>query len=85
MEPIDQQIVEIVTRRLKYLQPGRRLDLDDQLKSLGLDSMASIDLLFDLEDAFEVTVGEADLTEANFLTARALRDMIVRLRSVAVP
>lgn len=85
MEPIDRQLVEIVSRRLKYLQPGRRLDLDDQLKPLGLDSMASIDLLFDLEDAFEVTVGEADLTEANFLTARALRDMIVRLRSVAVP
>jgi acyl carrier protein len=79
MEQTEQQIVEIVTRRLKYLRPGQRLGLDEPLKPLGLDSMASIDLLFDLEDAFEVTVGDADLTEANFLTARALRDMVVRL------
>ncbi|HXM58296.1 MAG TPA: acyl carrier protein [Candidatus Dormibacteraeota bacterium] len=81
MEDTEQQIVEIVSRRLKYLRPGQRLGLDEPLKPLGLDSMASIDLLIDLEDAFDVTVGDADLTEANFLTARSLHDMIVRLRS----
>lgn len=79
MEHSDQRIIEIVSRRLKYLRPGQRLGLDEPLKPLGLDSMASIDLLFDLEDAFDVTVGDADLTEANFLTTRALRDMVVRL------
>jgi acyl carrier protein len=79
MEGTERQILDIVARRLKYLRPGQALGLDDQLKALGLDSMASIDLLFDLEDAFDVTVGEADLTEANFLTARALMDMVVRL------
>ncbi len=79
MEHSEQRIIEIVSKRLKYLRPGQRLELDEPLKPLGLDSMASIDLLFDLEDTFEVTVGEADLTEANFLTARAMRDMVVRL------
>lgn len=81
MEDTEHQIVDIVSRRLRYLRPGQRLDLDEPLKPLGLDSMASIDLLIDLEDAFDVTVGDADLTEANFLTARSLHDMIVRLRS----
>jgi acyl carrier protein len=83
MEHSDQRIIDIVSKRLKYLRPGQRLDLDEPLKPLGLDSMASIDLLFDLEDAFDVAVGEEDLTEANFLTARALRDMVARL--VAAP
>lgn len=81
MEDTEQRIVEIVSRRLKYLRPGQRLSLDEPLKPLGLDSMASIDLLFDLEDEFEVAVDDADMTEANFLTARTLHDMIVRLRS----
>lgn len=79
MEHSDQRIIEIVSRRLKYLKPGQQLELDEPLKPLGLDSMASIDLLFDLEDAFDVTVGDADLTEANFLTTRALRTMVARL------
>jgi len=81
MENTEERIVEIVSRRLKYLRPGQRLSLDEPLKPLGLDSMASIDLLFDLEDAFEVAVGDEDMTEANFLTARTLHDMVVRLRS----
>ena len=81
MEDTEQRIVEIVSRRLKFLRPGQRLSLDEPLKPLGLDSMASIDLLFDLEDEFEVALDDADMTEANFLTARTLRDMIVRLRS----
>jgi acyl carrier protein len=79
MDHAEERLLDIVARRLKYLRPGQRLGLDDALKPLGLDSMASIDLLFDLEDAFEVTVGDEDLTEANFLTARTLLDMVGRL------
>jgi acyl carrier protein len=66
----------MLRRHLKYLDAGAELDLDAELKPLGLDSMASLDLLFDIEDTFEVTLPDEYLTEQTFATGRSLKDAV---------
>lgn len=67
---------EVLRRHLKYLAEDAPLRPDADLKSLGLDSMAAVDLLFDLEDAFDVVLPDEHLVEQTFATPRALREAI---------
>lgn len=67
---------EMLRRHLKYLEPGSDLNLDAELKPLGLDSMASLDLLFDIEDTFDVTLPDEYLNDRTFATGRSLKDAV---------
>jgi acyl carrier protein len=67
---------EMLRRHLKYLDADADLDLDAELKPLGLDSMASLDLLFDIEDTFEVSLPDEYLSEQTFATGRSLKDAV---------
>ena len=63
----------LLRAHLKYLDDDADLDPDAELKSLGLDSMASLDLLFDIEDTFEVVLPDEYLNEETFATGRSLK------------
>lgn len=67
---------EMLRRHLKYLDHGAELDLDAELKPLGLDSMASLDLLFDIEDTFDVTLPDEYLNDQTFATGRSLKEAV---------
>lgn len=75
------QFVEIVRGHLKYLKPGAQFGMDQQLKPLGLDSMAAVDLLLDIEDTYGVTLSDRYLTEETFSTAQALWQVVSHLRA----
>ena len=49
---------------------------DDDLKKLGLDSMSAVNLLFDLEEHFNVTFPEHMLNERTFQNARSLEQAL---------
>lgn len=68
----DPAFVALVRRHLKYLDPAAELDPDRELKPLGLDSMAGVDLLLDLEDEFGVVLPDRYLTQETFSTVRSL-------------
>jgi acyl carrier protein len=70
--PPDARFLALLGRHLKYLKPGQELEPDQPLRDLGLDSMASIDLLLDLEEEYGIVMPEEYLTEQSFSTAAAL-------------
>jgi acyl carrier protein len=71
-EAPDARFIELVRARLKYLPPGADIDLDCELRDLGLDSLAAIDLLLDLEEAYGAALPDQFLNAETFRTARTL-------------
>jgi acyl carrier protein len=78
---LEPQFVKLVRNHLKYLKPDAELRMDAELKPLGLDSMAAVDLLFDIEDNYGVTLPDRYLTEQTFSTTQALWNVVEDLRS----
>ncbi|MGN9910038.1 phosphopantetheine-binding protein [Phytohabitans sp. LJ34] len=70
---------EVLRRHLKYLPAGEPLAPDADLRSLGLDSMAAVDLLFDIEDSFDIVLPDEALVEQTFTTPAALRGVLDEL------
>ena len=64
--------IAVLRRHLTYLAVGTPLDPDAALKSLGLDSMRAVDLVFDLEDELGVVLPDEAMNAATFATARNL-------------
>jgi acyl carrier protein len=64
-----------------YLNEDVNTNLKADLKDIGLDSMASIELLLELEDQFNVSFPDELLTEETFLTAETLWDALNKLLS----
>ncbi|WP_327000856.1 phosphopantetheine-binding protein [Dactylosporangium sp. NBC_01737] len=77
--PTTDQYTTVLRRHLKYLPEGAPLAADADLRSLGLDSMAAVDLLFDLEDTFDVVLPDEALVEQTFTTPQSLQDTLQRL------
>lgn len=69
---IDPTFINIIRQHLKYLAPEAALDPDAELRSLGLDSMAAVNLMLDLEDEFEVLLPDSHLIAEAFRTTRSL-------------
>lgn len=74
---------KVVGRHLDPPVVDRPLPEDVPLAQLGLDSLASINLLLDLEDTFEVSFPDEMLTPETFRTVGSLRAAVERLRSGA--
>jgi acyl carrier protein len=64
-------MAELLTPFLKFLN-GRELGPDDSLRERGLDSMQSINVLFEIEDVFGVSLPDEDITDATFATPATL-------------
>lgn len=64
---------------LKLLKSDDRLDLDENLGESGLDSLASIDLLGQIEEAFNIMVPDEALTENTFTSLATLSEMVESL------
>ena len=76
-DPITQKIKEVLRPLLRFLESGRPVPSDENLRKLWLDSMAAINLLFDIEQAFGVQIPDDLLTAETFETAASL-DKTVR-------
>jgi acyl carrier protein len=62
----------VLRRRLAYLPADVELPPDEPLKSLGLDSMQAVELIFDLEDELGVALPDEAMTAQTFATAASL-------------
>lgn len=69
---MDPNFVAILRGHLKYLPADRGLAPDAVLRELGLDSMAAVTLMLDLEDEFGVTIPDSALTAETFRTPDSL-------------
>ncbi len=75
------EIEAIVRPHLKFLEENDTLSADQDLGEAGLDSMASIDLLLDIEDTFGVSIPDDLLTEDSFSSLAEIAKMLEGARS----
>ena len=54
MDNVTRDVVEIIAK--KVTPKGRELKLDDRLDELGLDSFAAVEMIFDLEEKFDIQI-----------------------------
>jgi len=84
MEDINKQLdaeafLGILCSHLKQIGDGNSLTMESNLYILGLDSMAAVNLLLELEEVFGVIFPDTFLTESTFETPMALKSAIVSL------
>ena len=65
------------------LEPQEPITLDTDLFSVGLDSMAMMQLLLQIEEHFRLTINPAEMTREHFATARALASFLGEKRHLA--
>ena len=73
-EPLEKQLVHLVSERLLETQPG--FDADSNLYDAGLDSMAIMQLLILIEEEYGVALPDGELTKQNFSTVRRVAGLI---------
>lgn len=73
------KLQEILRPRLRFLKEGDAVPMDDDLGRLGLDSMASIDLLMDIESELGVQIPDEMMTVDTFSTGNHLLAVIEKL------
>ncbi len=77
-------IIELLTAE-HILEPQEPLTPDTDLFSMGLDSMALMQLLLQIEEHFRLTINPAEMTRERFATAAALADFLAKKRQLAAP
>ncbi|MFT5468509.1 MAG: acyl carrier protein [Verrucomicrobiales bacterium] len=70
------KIEAIVRPHLKFLESEEALAPDMNLSQAGLDSMASINLILDLEDDLGISIPDDLLTENSFTSLANIRELI---------
>lgn len=70
------RIRAIVLPHLRFLESETELSAEDNLSELGLDSLASINLLFDLETEFGAEISDDLITESSFLSLAEITGMM---------
>lgn len=71
-----EKVESVVRPHLKFLKPGDPLGVEQPLGEVGLDSMASIDLLLDLEDTFGIQIPDEELTENTFANLVEIQKLV---------
>ncbi|MFB7469411.1 phosphopantetheine-binding protein [Kitasatospora sp. NPDC056184] len=79
----DERFEESVRRFLPYLPADEELAADAPLRDFGLDSLATVDLLSVLEDAYDVRFYDEALSLATFETPETLWKTLSRIRTEA--
>ncbi len=68
----DNRFEELLRRHLPFLSPGEQLGENVRLRELGLDSLATVELLSALENTYQVRFENDTLTLETFETAGIL-------------
>lgn len=70
------ELERLLRPHLKLLKAGDPLERDADLAALGLDSLSSINFLFDIEKEFNLTLPDELLAEETFRTLASLEKAI---------
>jgi len=71
-DDISRKLEAVLRPHLRFLDPGATIAPDEPLGDLGLDSMAAINLLLDLETTFGVQIPDDLLSAETFETLASL-------------
>ncbi|NNE91334.1 MAG: acyl carrier protein [Verrucomicrobiales bacterium] len=73
-------MLEIARPHLKFLEDGAEFGVGDLLADAGLDSMASINFLLDIEDELGVEIPDELIEENSFETIRTVTALVTKAR-----
>lgn len=77
----DARFEEVVRARIPMLPPGFALGPDDELRTLGMDSVATAALAADLESAYGITFELDDLMPEHFRTPARIWELVGACRA----
>ncbi len=83
LDTLEKQLVVLLRERL--LETTASFEPDTDLYTLGMDSMAIMQLLILIEEEYGVSLPECSLTRQNFSTAAQLAHLIRAQSGVAAP
>lgn len=75
-------VIELLTTE-HIVEPQGQIAPDTDLFAMGLDSMAMMQLLLQIEERFQVTINPAEMTRERFATAGALATFLGEKRRLA--
>jgi len=73
------RLISMVERTLANNSINRPFSINDQLVDIGLTSLDMVNLLFEVEAAFDVTIPSLELTTENFETIAVIENLMTRL------
>ena len=71
-----EKIRTVLRPHLRFLPKDQPIPANEDLGKLGLDSMGAINLLFDLEQTFEIKIPDELLTAETFETSATLEKTV---------
>jgi acyl carrier protein len=74
-----ERLINMVERTLASHSITRSFSVDDQLVDIGLTSLDMVNLLFEVEAVFDVTIPSHELTTENFETIAVMESLMERL------
>ena len=75
-DALGNQLLEIARPHLKFLEEGSDFSTTDLLADAGLDSMASINFLLDIEDELGIEIPDELIEENSFETIRTVTALV---------
>ncbi|MNB76251.1 acyl carrier protein [compost metagenome] len=72
-----EEIVNIITNKVKELLQQKQIAIDEDLSYVGLDSIKSITLIVDLEESFSIVFEDDDLVFENFSSVKKISDRVI--------
>jgi len=73
------RILEIVRELRPDPLRQRPIDVDEDLRAAGLNSLATVRLMMDVEVTFDIAIPNEDLHPDNFRSVRAVASLVSRL------
>jgi acyl carrier protein len=80
---VNADFIAVVRRGLRFLPPDQDLPADAPLRSLGLDSLGAVALIFELEEEYGITFPDSSFAAGTFETAGRLWAAVQAARLVA--
>ena len=82
--PID-RVTALVNRMLAERSLRYPASSDDDLRSVGLSSLAMVNLVLSVESEFDVSIPDADITPAKFRSISTIATLVTALLSKPQP
>ena len=80
MDPIATRVIAILTKQVRT--PPENLTLETSLESLGIDSLGMVEVIFGLEEEFNIAIPESEDIQQRFKGFATVADVIRLVQSL---
>ena len=68
---MEEKLIKLASNILGY-----EIDINDNLKESGMDSLSIVSLIVDIEEAFNITFNDSDLDPVNLITLNDIKKVM---------